>query len=527
MLDLFVESFVEKLILLEQRTGARIPYRLMNSFGMIFYDAISLQKVAKAIADFIGLTGFTFVITTSKQKENTGGHIDLRDTRNFVFIEIDESTMKFPNVVAGILCHELCHKWLQVNGINCPTDIENEILTDITTVFLGLGKIMLNGCKGVNVKQGMTLNGTSTTTQTITSGYLDRDHLSLVYRLVCAMRKTPKSEYMQGLNSEATDSIRNCDKTLGQHYSDRLYRAEARQESVGSFCEIIITLQKEMVELDKKLTYIKKSCCETMDGFLNQSHKKLSVFRQKAMAMIEKQELDPALSFLTGIDNTFELERMKQELRAVKRDTSRLLGHANALGLRIYRNSDAFPSPAPNMFDIVTCRQDGTKLRLPQQSGDLIAICPKCRYRFPYDTTSVSFSKSLGVRLITFVLRPWEGLMKRNRNGKTEESPGFTDNETKREGSTERIIACPWCGTENRVPFSSSDKEAKCRKCGSYLFLQQQEEQPEIDRENVTLCGDGTCIGIIDSSGRCRKCGKTYEEGIAADKSKAERSKQQ
>jgi hypothetical protein len=56
---------------------------------------------------------------------------------------------------------------------------------------------------------------------------------------------------------------------------------------------------------------------------------------------------------------------------------------------------------------------------------------------------------------------------------------------------------------------------------------EEHEEQPEIDWENVTLCGDGTCIGIIDSNGRCRKCGKTYEEGIAADKSKTERSKQQ
>jgi hypothetical protein len=31
--------------------------------------------------------------------------------------------------------------------------------------------------------------------------------------------------------------------------------------------------------------------------------------------------------------------------------------------------------------------------------------------------------------------------------------------------------------------------------------------------ENRVLCSDGNCIGVIGSDGRCKECGKTYEQG--------------
>ena len=143
MSDQFVEAFVDKLILLEQRTGAGVQYRVIPPFTTPFDDHLSIQKVAKEIAASIGLTGFTFVVAVAKQKEKVGGHIDLSIQDTNVFVEIDANMMKFPDAVGATLCHEVCHKWLQIQGIRSPIEIDNEILTDITTVFLGFGKIML------------------------------------------------------------------------------------------------------------------------------------------------------------------------------------------------------------------------------------------------------------------------------------------------------------------------------------------------------------------------------------------------
>lgn len=173
----FRDSVVEKLILLEQKTGASISYHLMPPFETSFHDYLSIQDAAKQIADFIGLAGFTFIVAVTMQEEKVGGHIDLSTGRKNIFIEIDEKTMKFPNAVGATLCHEVCHKWLQVNGISSYIEIENEILTDISTVFLGLGKIMLNGCKTTHLRYETIPNGTRTVTETMTSGYLERNQL--------------------------------------------------------------------------------------------------------------------------------------------------------------------------------------------------------------------------------------------------------------------------------------------------------------------------------------------------------------
>jgi hypothetical protein len=95
MPDLFVESFTEKLILLEQKTGAQVSYRLMSPFKTPFHDYLSIQQAAKEIADFIGLSGFTFIVAVAKQKDKVGGHIDLSTSERDVFIEIDGDTIKF------------------------------------------------------------------------------------------------------------------------------------------------------------------------------------------------------------------------------------------------------------------------------------------------------------------------------------------------------------------------------------------------------------------------------------------------
>jgi hypothetical protein len=108
----------------------------------------------------------------------------------------------------------------------------------------------------------------------------------------------------------------------------------------------------------------------------------------------------------------------------------------------------------------------------------------------------------------------------------TEKTTNFTDNRSNQRGYTERMVVCPQCNTKNRVPPSHNDTEAKCGKCGNYLFREQYKEQPEADWEHVTPCGDKTCTGVIDSTGRCTKCGKTYEECIRAGKYKREKRKQ-
>ena len=266
-----------------------------------FYDCLAIQAVAKQIAKSIALEGFTFIIATAKQKEKVGGHIDLSTGGREVFIEVDSDMMKFPDAVAATLCHEVCHKWLQVNGTRSPVEIDNEILTDITCVFLGFGKIMLNGCRTTNVRYETIPNGTRTITETMTAGYLDRDQLAFVYGLVCAMRSIPSADFMEGLNAEAARAVQMCNSSLGHHYALHFHGMEATQETLAEFTSRVTEAQRTMADLDKHVTYIKKSLCEGVDGFLKAGHKKLESLREKTAAMAQDISPDPALRFLQAI----------------------------------------------------------------------------------------------------------------------------------------------------------------------------------------------------------------------------------
>jgi hypothetical protein len=101
MAETFVLSFVDKLILLEQKTASRVHYRIVPPLSGRLDDCIAVQKVAKQIADSIDLSQFTFIITFAKQKKNIGGHIDLSTRSREVFIEIDPDALSFPRFSRG------------------------------------------------------------------------------------------------------------------------------------------------------------------------------------------------------------------------------------------------------------------------------------------------------------------------------------------------------------------------------------------------------------------------------------------
>jgi hypothetical protein len=389
------------LILLEQKTGADVQYRVMPPLTVPFPDHLAIQRIARQIADFIGLTDLTFIVAVAKQKEKVAGHIDLSTDEKGVFVEVDEETMKFPDAVAATLCHEACHKWLQINGLALPIESEDEILTDITSVFLGFGKIMLNGCKATNLRYETVPNGTRTITETKSVGYLDRDQLAFVYRLVCAMRNIVPSDFMQGLNAEAASAVQRCDASLAHHYDARFHRPETTQENVEAFHKRTVDLQYSMADLDKHATYIKKCLSETTDPFLTSGHRKLKSLRDKVAAMAQETEADPVLRFLRNMQREFAVERLTEELHSVGRESGALLQHARAVGRHFFRNGSRFPKPTPVMFMIVTCPQDGTKLRLPENSGDLIATCPTCKYRFAYNTTVPEFPEPVPTTPVT------------------------------------------------------------------------------------------------------------------------------
>jgi ribosomal protein S27E len=90
----------------------------------------------------------------------------------------------------------------------------------------------------------------------------------------------------------------------------------------------------------------------------------------------------------------------------------------------------------------------------------------------------------------------------------------------------EITVTCPSCYTKNRIrAFDQIEIIIRCGSCGFVLYGDEYASSGEYSDERI-LCGDGECIGIIGSNGRCTTCGKTFEEGKRADEHKTEREEQ-
>jgi hypothetical protein len=101
----------------------------------------------------VGLADLTFIIAVTLQDPSTAGHIELRYDSPDVFVEISRDTCGYKDAVLATLCHEICHEFLDSRGIRHGTvQVEQEFLTDVAAVYLGMAKIMLNGCECQSVR---------------------------------------------------------------------------------------------------------------------------------------------------------------------------------------------------------------------------------------------------------------------------------------------------------------------------------------------------------------------------------------
>lgn len=156
-------------------------YEVSPSFNS--RDSVSVNKEARRMLDFVGLTNYIAVISYSRTGKNEGGNIEL-DNNKEVFIEISSEMLGDHNRVLAVMAHEICHKVLYVNGLyyRAPIpQIENEKLTDLATIYVGFSKLTLNGC----YNQYKTEFGSKTTIHTVETGYLSLESFAMAFNMVC------------------------------------------------------------------------------------------------------------------------------------------------------------------------------------------------------------------------------------------------------------------------------------------------------------------------------------------------------
>lgn len=391
MQEILLEDYIDKIIFLETEIGANITYNMLDPFQINTSDIVSIQNAAKKIAEFIGLNDYRFIIIPCRQEEKVAGHIELKSWGNEVVIEISDDILDHNDTVLATLGHEITHKFLHINSISYgSTDYiskEEEILTDIASIFVGLGKVILNGCESQVSYEKFGVEGKMLITKTINIGYLNRLQYAFIYRLICAMRKIPSKDFKRSLSSSALKSIRECEKNYGKFFMDRFHAPDAKKDVIKDLQSTAFETQKSLSVIDKNLIYLENAYINKIKYFTEKKHRDLNIMLKEAGNIDNK--FNPCLRYL----NLVKLDQKKSKLKSEYRDYQSEINLCKQYIKKITNfiqkiEGDYFHEPKPSMFTVVTCRNDGTKLKIPEGKNNLRIKCPKCGYSFFADTTS-------------------------------------------------------------------------------------------------------------------------------------------
>lgn len=154
-------------------------------------DMPEFNKIAKFLMSCFGFQNVIPICGFSEEKKGTAGHTEYIDEdkdgviKMFfpIVINIGRDAIGNPERILAIFVHEICHNVLRLNNFPILNGLENEIYTDLATIYLGLGKYTLRGHKYIKTKKvnlGFQINYE---TNTSTIGYLTEDTYNRAYIL--------------------------------------------------------------------------------------------------------------------------------------------------------------------------------------------------------------------------------------------------------------------------------------------------------------------------------------------------------
>jgi DNA-directed RNA polymerase subunit RPC12/RpoP len=404
MLDISIEECIRKVTLLEKSLGTKIQYQILDPFPLYSKDIVGIQNAGKIIAEFIGLSDYIFVISINKLEKNTGGHIELKYGNKQVFIEISEEILKFEDAILAILAHEITHEYLYINNISFSNKYENEILTDIAAIFFGFGKLMLNGSENEDVWKNYYFGGSTTITDKLGIGYLDRSKLALVYLLVCTMRNISEKKYMPNLSNKSIQLLEESTRDYWHIFNNPFNQPEKANKSLSNFHSIVYETQLILCDINKKLVYLQKSNELAEKYLLEEIHRKISKILLGYDELLRKDEYDPCLKFMNITKFNQDIARFKLEMKDNLNLIKSYQKIFNELASYLKKYSNVIPEPNSDVFRIMNCPNCKTKLRLPEDKNNLSIKCPNCKYRFIVNTLTSIEKKPPSIKKLNKLL---------------------------------------------------------------------------------------------------------------------------
>ncbi len=410
---MIVVPLLEKIFLLESKLGEKYSHTTFEPFKFNSADPLRVQDAGKKISEFIGLKGLTFIISYTRQKAGVGGHIELEKNSD-VFIEIDDKYKTNSDIVLSILAHEICHKYLYINNVKLFPEYENEILTDLATVYTGLGKLSLNGCETITKTSTVAGNKTTTTTTTNNVGYLNRSQFAFAYKIICTMRKVPLETVFQNLSIEAVNEIKNIEANQSAYFDKNFFNNEFPKKMISD------AMSNEIGNSQINFARLNKNIRELEESIINIANKLIKDFHDVTKTELEKINGTASMVFNNDSYNFIKNLTVAETLESLKIKSKEKDLYAQKLidSLSIFTSfiSENYPTEYNGkslefLFQF-KCPACNHKMRIGEKKLARVK-CPQCNY---------SFIANTGVQNVQ------AGKGKKTSNKKSDNSFGFLKN---------------------------------------------------------------------------------------------------
>ena len=375
-------EYIDYIKYIEKNVGAKVNYNILNPSSLSFNDINGLQAVAKIISNFIGMKDYIFIISTTTQKYGTAGHIELNSNKE-VYIEISRELLtQNKSSLLATLAHEITHKYLYINNIDISSHsvIKNEILTDITSIYLGLGKLIINGCLSENSSEKVINNKIVTEKNKLSVGYLGIDHYTFIYKFICSMRKIPQQIYKAELSNNALINLSTISNnlSLSVFFNDGFHDFTIKDKLFAKMKESVKHRQADLAILDSEFTFLLNSYILQVEEKLKEEHKKIATKILEIDNIYNTTEYNPSLNYI----NTINLQRSIEEFKTEAKNP--LFDNYSKIIKEILKilNSNITNNNSDNKFSVIKCRNDNTEIKIFDLKDESVITCPTCNYKF-------------------------------------------------------------------------------------------------------------------------------------------------
>lgn len=288
-----------------------------------------------------------------------------------VFIEISSDVIARSSDTLATIAHELTHQYLESNGFPATDGPEYELFTGTAAIFLGMGKLILNGSTAV--------------------GYLGFRNAALVYLLCCAMRRIPEDTYTLGLSKEIATVLSEVRKINSGILSERFFSNQIEAKLITKAEQTIRDAQTTAWQLAVVVTPLAEALRKTGEVAYCEIRDVWTHLNGLVSGKYQTLEHDACAVFLRTLEAESAARRNIEALGAITQKYRSTISGLKRLTKSARSSCPALQFQAENAPFLINCLACGKGLRVPCMPKSATKLrCPQCQDSFSVGPTAAS-----------------------------------------------------------------------------------------------------------------------------------------